>query len=78
MFEGCFTDGTTDCGKNYWYRDVTAVDYHCFVIRRELFDQVGGFSTGEDGGSNLRMLDFCFRLRAMGYRHMVSPYARCT
>ena len=75
MFEGCFTDGTTDCGKNYWYRDVTAVDYHCFVIRRELFDQVGGFSTGEDGGSNLRMLDFCLRLRALGYRHMVSPYA---
>ena len=75
MFEGCFTDGTTDCGKNYWYRDVTAVDYHCFAIRRELFDQVGGFLPKEDGGSDLQMLDFCLRLRALGYRHMVSPYA---
>ena len=43
MFAGGFTDGTTDCGKNYWYRDVTAVDDHCFAIRRELFVQVGGF-----------------------------------
>ena len=80
MFAGCFTDGTTDCGKNYWYRDVTAVDYHCFAIRRELFGQVGGFfqreeSTFEISGSDLWMFDFCLRLRALGYRHMVSPYA---
>lgn len=80
MFAGCFTDGTTDCGKNYWYRDVTAVDYHCFAIRRELFGQVGGFfqrekPTFEISGSDLWMLDFCLRLRALGYRHMVSPYA---
>ena len=88
MFEGCFTDGTTDCGKNYWYRDVTAVDDHCFAIRRELFGQVGGFFPEEKAvwGEKLsfeekpvpgaeRMLDFCLRLRALGYRHMVSPYA---
>ena len=88
MFEGCFTDGTTDCGKNYWYRDVTAVDDHCFAIRRELFEQVGGFFPEEKAvwGEKLtseekpmpgaeRMLDFCLRLRALGYRHMVSPYA---
>ena len=88
MFEGCFTDGTTDCGKNYWYRDVTAVDDHCFAIRWELFDQVGGFFPEEKAvlGEKLtseekpvpgaeRMLDFCLRLRALGYRHMVSPYA---
>lgn len=80
MFEGCFTDGTTDCGKNYWYRDVTAVDDHCFAIRRELFGQVGGFfqreePTFEISGSDLWMFDFCLRLRALGYRHMVSPYA---
>ena len=75
MFAGCFTDGTTDWGKNYWYRDVTAVDYHCFAIRRELFAQVGGFFPKEDGGSDLQMLDFCLRLRALGYRHMISPYA---
>ena len=80
MFSGCFTDGTTDCGKNYWYRDVTAVDYHCFAIRRELFGQVGGFfqreePTFEISGSDLWMFDFCLRLRALGYRHMVSPYA---
>lgn len=80
MFEGCFTDGTTDCGKNYWYRDVTAVDYHCFAIRRELFGQVGGFfqreePTFEISASDLWMFDFCLRLRALGYRHMVSPYA---
>ena len=24
MFRGCFADGTTACGKNYWYRDVHA------------------------------------------------------
>lgn len=80
MFAGCFTDGTTDCGKNYWYRDVTAVDYHCFAIRRELFGQVSGFfqreePTFEISGSDLWMFDFCLRLRALGYRHMVSPYA---
>lgn len=88
MFAGGFTDGTTDCGKNYWYRDVTAVDDHCFAIRRELFVQVGGFFPEEKAvlGEKLtseekpvpgaeRMLDFCLRLRALGYRHMVSPYA---
>ena len=78
MFAGCFTDGTTDCGKNYWYRDVTAVDYHCFAIRRELFGQVSGFfqreePTFEISGSDLWMFDFCLRLRALGYRHMGIP-----
>ena len=61
---------------------MTAVDYHCFAIRRELFEQVGGFFPGEERlfeekpvpGAE-RMLDFCLRLRALGYRHMVSPYA---
>ena len=59
---------------------MTAVDYHCFAIRRELFGQVGGFfqreePTFEISGSDLWMFDFCLRLRALGYRHMVSPYA---
>ena len=64
------------------------MDDHCFAVRRELFVQVGGFFPEEKAvlGEKLtseekpvpgaeRMLDFCLRLRALGYRHMVSPYA---
>ena len=47
MFRGCFADGTTACGKNYWYRDVHAADYSCFAIRRGIHEAAGGFRSRE-------------------------------
>ena len=71
MFRGCFADGTTKCGKNYWYRDVCAVDYGCFAVKRSTHGQVGGFREK----TALSMVEYCLKLIKNGYRHLVSPYA---
>ncbi len=80
MFRGCYEDGTTDRGKNYWYRNVHAVDNSCFAIRRRVHEEAGGFLQKQTiGGKQMPvfpMIEYCLRLEQMGYRHVVSPYAQ--
>ena len=72
MFKDCFADGTTDCGKNYWYRNVHAVNYSCFAVRKSLHEEIGGF---RDELDDLAMLEYCMELEKRHYRHTVTPYA---
>lgn len=62
----------------YFYRAVlhqalTAVTAACLLIRRSIYEEVGGFD------ESLRIafndIDFCLRVRAAGYRNVWTPYA---
>lgn len=60
-------------GSADWYRDILAVTGACQMMRREVFDQVGGYDEG------YRMafgdIDFCLRVHGQGYRNIFTPFA---
>lgn len=60
-------------GSLDWYRDYLAVTGACQMMRREVFDQVGGF----DEGYKLAFgdIDFCLRVHNLGYRIVYTPFA---
>jgi hypothetical protein len=51
-----------------------AVSGACLVVRREVFDRVGGFDE-QNLPSRWNDVDFCLRARAAGYRTLWTPYA---
>jgi GT2 family glycosyltransferase len=55
-------------------REVAGLTAACLCIRREVFDEVGGFD--EAFASNYNDVDLSLRLRSRGYRLVVSPQAR--
>ena len=54
--------------------DVLAVTGACLLVRRSLFEEVGGFV--ESLPLNFNDVDFCLKLAAAGYRCVVTPAAR--
>lgn len=61
-------------GLAEWYRDFTAVTAACVMIRKDLFDQIGGFDEtfilcGND-------VELCLRIRNLGLRVVYNPFAR--
>ena len=50
-----------------------AVTGACLMVRRELFEQVGGFD--EAFPVEFNDIDFCLRLAQLGYRHVMVPEA---
>ncbi|MFN2303524.1 MAG: glycosyltransferase family 2 protein, partial [Anaerolineales bacterium] len=60
-------------GSVDWYRDYLALTGACQMVRRAVFDEVGGY----DNGYQLAFgdLDFCLRVHALGYRNVYTPYA---
>jgi GT2 family glycosyltransferase/glycosyltransferase involved in cell wall biosynthesis len=61
-------------GSTEWYRNYLAVTGACMAIRRDLFEQIGGFderfiSCGSD-------VEICLRLRSAGYRIVYNPFVR--
>ena len=58
-------------------RCCSAVTAACLMVRREVFDAVGGFD--EDSFPvAFSDVDFCLRLRAAGYENVWTPYAELT
>jgi glycosyltransferase involved in cell wall biosynthesis len=55
--------------KNY-----TAVTGACMAVRREIFEQIGGFNE-TDLPEAFYDVDFCLRLHAAGYRNVWTPFA---
>lgn len=51
----------------------SAVTGACLCIRRQLFEESGGFD--ESLAVAFNDVDFCLRLHAMGYRNLYTPYA---
>lgn len=52
----------------------SAVSDACLLVQKSRFEEVGGFDESGHPGP-LTGLDFCLKLRAEGYRHLVTPYA---
>ena len=50
----------------------SAVTAACLMVRREVFEQVGGFN--ENLAIAFNDIDFCLRIRAAGYRNVYLPH----
>lgn len=61
-------------GSVDWYRDYQALTGACQMMRREVFNQVGGY----DEGYKIAFgdIDFCLRVQQAGYRTIYTPFAR--
>ncbi len=60
--------------RNLLQQNMSAVTAACLVIRREVYEQVGGLEADK-----LKIafndVDFCLKVRAAGYRNFWTPYA---
>ncbi|WP_083537715.1 glycosyltransferase [Pseudoxanthomonas mexicana] len=54
-------------------QNMSAVTAACMVVRREIFEEVGGFDEALPVAFN--DIDFCLRLLQAGYRNVWTPYA---
>lgn len=52
----------------------SAVSEACLLVRSSIFHEVGGFDESGRAGS-FTDVDFCLKVRAAGYRNLVTPYA---
>jgi GT2 family glycosyltransferase len=61
-------------GSAAWYRNYSAVTGACMAMRKDVFDEIGGF----DEGYQLAFSDIeiCLRTIQAGYRVMYTPFAR--
>lgn len=55
-------------------QNYSAVTAACLVVRRNLFEQVGGFDEAHLAVA-FNDVDFCLRLRAAGHRNLWTPFA---
>ncbi|MBN2885765.1 MAG: glycosyltransferase [Chromatiaceae bacterium] len=60
-------------GNAVLQREFSAVTAACLMIRRELYEAVGGLDESLEVAFN--DIDFCLRVRQAGYRNVWSPYA---
>ena len=73
-FAGCPEGAQTIYGGVEWYRNYSAVTGACLMIRRAVFERVGGFDErftlcGSD-------VELCLRVRERGYQVLYTPFAR--
>jgi GT2 family glycosyltransferase len=61
-------------GRLWLTQDVSCVTAACMVIRRSVFDEVGGFDEYELPTS-FNDVDLCIRVRQLGYRILWTPHA---
>lgn len=62
--------------RNLLPHNCAAVTGACLLTRAEVFREVGGFD--EDLPLNYNDVDYCYRVRAAGYRIVFTPHARLT
>ena len=60
-------------GRALTHQSFSAVTAACLVVRRDVFEQVGGME--EQLGVAFNDVDFCLKVRAAGYRNVWTPYA---
>lgn len=74
VFAGLPEDHDGPFGSPGWYRDVSAVTGACMMMRREVFDILGGFD--EAYQLVFSDIEICLRAWQQGYRVMYTPHAR--
>jgi len=60
-------------GRLCYAQDVSAVTGACLLVKKALFDQAGGLD--ESFAISLNDVDFCLKLRQMGYLNVFTPFA---
>ncbi len=60
--------------RAYLQQNCSAVTGACMVVRREIFEEAGGFDE-VNLGISFNDVDFCLRLRAAGLQNVWTPYA---
>jgi predicted glycosyltransferase involved in capsule biosynthesis len=67
-------DAAGHCGRLLLTQNLTAVTAACLLVRKEVFDTVGGFDE-----KNLSVafndVDLCLRIREQGFNNVWPPYA---
>ena len=62
-------------GRLCYTQNVSAVTGACLMVKKALFDEVGGLE--ESFAISLNDVDFCLKLRAKGYLNVFTPFAEC-
>lgn len=62
-------------GRLCYAQNVSAVTGACLMVKRALFDKVGGLDEGF--AISLNDVDFCLKLREKGYLNVFTPFAEC-
>ncbi len=62
-------------GRLCYAQNVSAVTGACLMVKKSLFDEVGGLEEGF--AISLNDVDFCLKLRAKGYLNVFTPFAEC-
>lgn len=73
MFYGVPGDDTGYMGRLWYAQDVSAVTAACMMVRRDVWDQLGGLT--EEFPVAFNDIDFCMRVRKLGYLIVWTPYA---
>lgn len=60
-------------GRLCYAQDVTAVTGACLMVKKEIYDRVGGLD--EAFAVSLNDVDFCLRVRKAGYLNVFTPFA---
>ncbi len=60
--------------RNLLQQNLSAVTAACLLIRREIYEEVGGLEA-ESLKIAFNDVDFCLKVRAAGYRNLWTPYA---
>ncbi len=61
-------------GRNVLTSSVSAVTGACMIVRKSLFEEVGGLNE-TDLAVSFNDVDFCLKLRRRGYRNIWTPHA---
>ena len=62
-------------GRLCYAQNVSAVTGACLLVKKALFDEVGGLE--ESFAISLNDVDFCLKLRKAGYLNVFTPFAEC-
>lgn len=73
-FRGLPADAAGYCGRLRVRQEVTAVTAACLVVRREVFEEVGGLDEDRFPVA-YNDVDFCLKVKARGYRNIWTPFA---
>jgi GT2 family glycosyltransferase len=68
-------DSMENGGQVQIIRSYSAVTAACMLVRRNVFDEAGGFDE-KNLAVTYNDVDFCLRLRERGYSIIYTPYAR--